>query len=281
MRTVNPNRKNHWIFFDSPEEYADYLENTVPRSTRNRQDSFCGDPFDTAIGYLKNGHTANLAAAQKIMDELGDAQVFTTQSPSIRPDVVGMVPNVPGLLSGHPQGMLARYWEESPSLAAPMSLFVEVTVSAGVSHDQLIKRGIAMLAFALVMETVRPVDLYTVSFVSHSSNPGKFGTIVKIASRPMDIGRAVYMLTDPSYNRRLAFTAYGHLSGTGDSHDSFPWINGSPSNPDYVDKMRDMLEMQPDDVFIKGGFLTDKLMLNDPVQWVKNMVAQHGGMKDE
>lgn len=281
-RTNTRTKKRNWLRFDSPEAYADFIAHDVPRSTWNRQDNFCGERMDAALGYLRNGHTKYLDAAQRIMSQLGDAQVFTSSVPVLRADVAGIIPNVPGLLAGHPQGMFARHFEESPSLAAPMSLYVETTVSAAVSHDQLIKRGVAMMAFTLAMEAMRPVDLYTVSFCSHSSAPGEYGVVCKIASRPMDIGRAVYMLTDPSFNRRLAFTAWGHLSGTGDSHDSFPWItSGGPSDGDYVNKIREIIGLEPDDVFIKGGYITDKLMLSDPVQWVKNMIAQHGGAKDE
>ena len=39
--------------------------------------------------------------------------------------------------------------------------------------------------------------------------------------------------------------------------------------------------MEPDDIFICGGYLLDKVMLNNPVQWVKDMVTKHANQEKE
>ena len=57
---------------------------------------------------------------------------------------------------------------------------------------------------------------------------------------------------------------------------SIPWgWNLSPGNVNYTVSLRDMLGCEPQDILIEGGFLHDKLMLNDPIAWVKLMLEKH------
>lgn len=278
----------NWRRFDSPEEYADYCER-LPRSicyyndtNRPSKDEFGGVDIPIACKYLRNGCTENLDEARKIMDQMGNENLFSMSVPMLRADVQGIIPNVPGLLAGHPQGMFARHIEETPALNAPLTVYFEASVSAGIDHDTLVRRGVAALAFVLAMEVIRPVDLYITCLWSHSQRAGVYGSVVRVPSRPMDLGRATYMMTDPSFYRRLAFSAVNDMSGTNSTKCSKPWVMDSgPTNKNYIPYMRELLDMQPDDIFIKGGYLLDRNMTDNPVQWVKDMIAQHGGNKDE
>lgn len=265
--------------FESPEAFADYAE-TVPSRMHNNadevgKDAFAGVSYSEAIYSLRNGNTENLEAAKKIIDQMNNSEIFANNVPIIRPDVVGMVPNVPGVVSGHPQGMMARHFEEMPSLNAPITVYFEAAVSAGVTHEQLVNRGVAALAFVLAMELVRPVDLYIVCLWSHTENKGVYGPIVKVASRPMDIGRATYMMTDPSFYRRLAFSSVNNMAGIDGRRCSKPWAFGDPTSDNYIEKARKHINFSNEDVYIKGGYLFDTLMLNDPITWVKQMIEKH------
>jgi hypothetical protein len=271
----------NWRRFESPEEFGDYLKTIPSNLWSTSSEDFAGVQLPQAIDYLQKGNVHNLEAAQKIMHELNTDDLFSVNVPVLRPDVVGIIPNVAGLVAGHPQGMFARHFEELPSLNAPLTVYIETTTSAGVPTQHLINRGIATLAFVLAMETIRPVDLYTVSIGSHSRRDGIYGAVVKIASRPMDIGRAVYMLTDPSYGRRIFHSMSNEMSGTNQRCGVGPWCFGSPSSDNYVPQMRKLLDMQPEDVYLKGGYLTDKLMLTNPIQWVKDMVAKHSNQTEQ
>jgi len=61
-----------------------------------------------------------------------------------------------------------------------------------------------------------------------------------------------------------------------DDHLQWPWDN-EPTRSDHEPLMRSLLDMSPEDVFIPGGYLFDKLMKKDPIQWVKNMISKHQG----
>lgn len=237
-------------------------------------DNWAGDRSTVGFEKMERGDTEYLSAAQAIMDKLMISDIFSYEAPILTPSVVGYIPNVPAAISGHPEAMYNRGFIESPSIIAPLNIYVETTLSAGLSQSELTARGVATAAFALAMETIRPVSLYALTIASHQYNPGTYGAIVKIASKPMDLGRATWMLASPTYSRRfrnlcINWQAERFRSGSG------PWaFNSSPGEAGYDNHMRKLLDMAPDDVFIKGGYLFDSLMITDPVTWVKAMVEK-------
>ncbi len=264
--------------FDSPEEYADYLDKAGPQySSTEYSNSWAGCSREDAIKTLHVGDASLLHRAQAIIDKLDLAHIFSNDVPVLQPSIAGFIPNVPAAIAGQPEAMFRRGFVESPSILAPLTVYVDTTVSAGVSEKQLIERGIAVLAFVLAMETVRPVDLYCISLGTNPRNQEQItGSVTKIASRPMDISRAVWMLTSPGYSRRCRTECqyYQHKQ----KRDPGNWIFGiAPTDKSYEPTIRKLLELQPDDVFMKGGHLFDSLMLNDPVEWVRQMIAKHSG----
>jgi len=95
----------------------------------------------------------------------------------------------------------------------------------------------------------------------------------------MDVSRAVYMLTDASYNRRLHHAA---SSKQCNSPNVGGWpFHSIPGQASYEKGIRELLSMQPDDVYLPGGYLTDKLMLNNPVAWVQQMIEKHNVTQEE
>jgi len=268
--------------FDSPEVYADYLK-AIPAHYQNQDEQdWAGEGFNGAVNRLINGDTSRLAQAQAIIDKLDLAHIFSNDVPVLTPSIAGFIPNVPAAIAGHPEAMFRRGFVDSPSVLAPLTVYVECVASGGVTQDQLIARGVAVLAFVLAMEVIRPVDLYIALPHSHSRRPGVYCPVIKIQSRPMDLGRAVFMLTNPCFARRMFHTAINDLSGCGMKCGQGPWAwNSNPTDPKYEQHVRDLLQMQPEDVFMKGGYLTDQLMLTNPIEWVKKMIEKHRGSQDE
>ena len=277
METINGLRTNV-KHFDSPEAYADWLESIPANLRANYDQSFGGAYLEKGVSILRAGNLDRLEDAKRIMDQLDVEGLISNSMPILQSSIAGMIPNIPNAIAGHPETMFSRGHIESPNLTTPLNVYVETTVSAGVSQKELINRGVAILAFALAMETIRPVELYIALPHSHSRKPGVYCPVIKIASRPMDLGRAVWMLTDPCFARRLFHTAINHLSECGMQCQVGPWAwNSDPTREQYETNFRKLLDMQPEDVLLKGGYLTDKLMLTNPVQWVKNMIEKHRG----
>lgn len=266
-------RDNTVIWFDSPEHYAEYL-NAIPRQYTEHTTVASLGNYEQCLNKLIQGDRTGLDKAQAIIDKMGDQQIFSLMTPTLVSDVVGFVPNVGNALMGVPQDMYNIEYIEEESVTSPIRVFVETTVSAALSVDELVNRGVACLALTLALSMVRPVELYAASFgVGYGrgdwdSPPN--GAIVRIPTTPIDLDRAVYMLCNPGYARMLAFAAMRYQA-------NWPRHSGIP----FPRNCRDICKCEPQDILIQGGHIEDTLMLKDPIKWVKNMIAQHGGQKDE
>lgn len=256
-------RDNTVVWFDGPEHYVDYLHN-IPGQYKNLyNDRFSGGSFDQALTKLINGDRSGLDKAQSIINQMIDAQLFSIGRPSIVSDMVGFMPNVPNAIMGQPNDMFRIVEDEDTTLTSPLRVFVETTVSAGLTHDELISRGVAVLAFVLAMNTMRSVELYTASFGRIHSDK-EHGAIVRIPTNPIDLDRAVYMLAGVGFCRQLMFTTVSYQAKYTNSH-SIP----------FGRNCRDICKCEPHDVLLEGGHLSDTLMLNDPITWVKQMIKKH------
>lgn len=267
--------KHNIQWFDGPEHYSAHLAH-MPQEYRRMYDdhrsNWAGGNFEQALHKLNNGDTTNLAKAQAIVDKMANEQLFSMGQPVIESSLIGMAPNVPNALMGHPYEMYNIVESEQQSMLTPLRIFVETTVSAGLSNSELTNRGVAVMAFALAMSIVRPIELYAASFghLESISHTKVYGTIVRIPTAPLDLERATYMLTGNGYCRKLAFTNMNWQAQI-TREQSIPFPRGR----------RDLCMCEPTDVLIQGGYLTDTLMLQNPIQWVKNMIAKHRGDVNE
>lgn len=263
-------RSNTVIWHDSPEAYHSYLS-SIPRQFIALYDDsydFRGGSYEQNLERLRIGDRTNLELAQKIMDQMHTQQVFSIGSPVLVPSVVGFIPNIPNYLAGVPQDMYNIEIDETPSPTSPIKIFVETTVSAMLTQKELTARGVAALALTLALSMTRPVQLYTATFGCYNDwNGTVHGSIVPVMSNPIDLDRAVYMLTHSGFNRALAFPqiSYQHNPKSA-RYTSIPF----PRN------CRDICQCEPEDILIKGGHAEDTLMLNDPVAWVKQQLEKHG-----
>lgn len=158
--------------------------------------------------------------------------------------------------------------------------YVDTSVSAGVKHSQLLQRGVSILAFAMAMAALRPIELYAVNIAAprtskHYNADFAVGHVTKIQTSPIDLGRASWIFTSPDYCRVLAFSSmYRELNTRGNGDVKWAW-DRQPTDKIYINLMKEMLGLTLEDVFIPGGCLGDTKMLQDPVTWVKGMVALH------
>lgn len=263
--------------FESPEEFADFA-GTDPIVETMGSDPWGGASIASGVKSLKEGDTTNLDAARAILDQIDTSGLVSEFMPTLQVSVVGAFPSIPAYLAGSPEQMMHIDYEEMPSPTSPLNVYVETSVSEGVNLDQLLKRGVAVLAFVLAMEAIRPVNLYVACPMSPRGEKKYIVScpIVKVASRPMDLGRAVFMLTSVTFARRMMFSAMYKIAGYKRYTGRIDWMNESgPTAKDYELRFRKLVGMQPTDVFLKGGHLFDELMLRNPVQWVKNMIEKH------
>lgn len=263
--------------FDSIEEFNAYLDTIPKHLISNDYDAdFYGKSFDESRKVLKNGDLACAAQAEKIFAQFADTTIFTHNASIIGSDVVGFTPIIPAALMGHPHSMLVRQQVERESASTPINIYVETTVSAGVNEKQLFNRGSAALALCMALGMKRPTTLYAVAGVMNTPHNRKKTALlqVKVCDNVLDLSRAAFILTSREFARRLMFSTVAEI--TNRRIDSLPWPFGlTPQSANYDISMRHAFGAQPDDIYIKGGFLLDKLALTDPVAWVKLMIEKH------
>lgn len=277
-----PREDANLIWLDSPEEYADYVQNKIPRSQWCTNSSlFAGRNMNEALDVLRHGDTKNLSRAEKIIQDMQDQEIFSIGLPMPVRCVHGYYPHVPSAIANHPKSMKRRVENDQIAINTPIRIFVETTVSTGVTTDQLTNRGIAALGFIMAMNLIRPVELYCLSVGYpkgvHTNTPHfkACGSVVKIASKPVDLQRACFMLTDVAYARRIACSAMYHMRNM-DYKSNIHWAwSLDPRLPQYQAQIREMLDLTEHDVVLYGGYIDDKLMLTNPIQWIKNMIEKH------
>ena len=269
-----PERDKVLRFYDAS-EYAAHLRE-LPQEFRymSRDTSFYGMQYDLAVKMLEQGDMSSVALASKFVDKMQDAQIFSIGQPQWENAIVGYHVNVAAFMAGHPKHMMRRAVSEYVSTMAPLSVYVDVTVSAFLSHQQLIARGVAMLAFVMAMSQIRPVELYCCGCGHYNDDARAQAVVCKVESKPLDLARAAFMLTNPAYNRRISFSAGTALAGVPGNY-SIPLAFNRLPHADLEASMRHMLSMEAHDIYLKHGHMDDSLMLSDPVKWVRNMIEKH------
>lgn len=290
------------LWHHSPEEYVEFLEQApnienmygYPKPRGSRADSWAGDNWYDAIDKLRYGDDARAILAEKIFDQIIASDQITIGRSEIISSIVGPIPNVPALLAGQPETMLVRASTDNFSASAPVRIFIDVGVSGGVGVPELIKRGVAVLAFAMVMKQIRPIELYAINcYLPHGSGLRADGAktaainVVRIETSPLDLARAAWMLTDPGFCRRLAFNTSVYIlndiiRSTPNHQCRIAWgFSSDPTKDTYINKARKAIALEPQDIFIKGGYLYDQLMLDNPVEWVNKMIADNKALTED
>lgn len=120
------------------------------------------------INFLLNGDSSLVAQAQEM------SKKFTENIPSLRKtwasDVAGFFPNVPAYLAGEPESMWRMDTEETDT--TPIRIWVGVNSHHAVTRDALLKRGVALAAFAMALSERRTVLITPYTGFYLASGPG-------------------------------------------------------------------------------------------------------------
>lgn len=262
--------------FESIEEYACYLKK-IPEECYRPWTNY--NHFNHIVDSMSRGTTTHLDAANKIINEMQDQNVFSVGLPTLQNSVAGFMPNVPAALIGHPRNMVSRAVSDLQGINTPLNIYMEPGISGGLTITQVVQRGISILAFVLAMQNIRPIELYIAETnnVDHYK-PNCFGAAVKIDTKPLDLARACWVFTHPEYVCPIGFATsvdlYHKTTGKYSNYCGWSW-EGRPQNVNYQQAIREIYDMSDTDIFIPGGHLFDSLMITDPVAWVKQMIAKH------
>ncbi len=266
---------------DAANDWQNVFKSRGSSYTNQPVSSFTGNK-DTvgAIAALTEGDMSAVSKSDALLSKLEDFIHITASKFMIVDDVAGAVPNVPAYLAGHPLTMRRR--QRTQSEQAPLTLVLDTCVSAGITPNQIMERGVAILAMVRALSAVRPIELYigwTLGMYGTRPDGAKGSDcansgFVRIDTAPLDLARSCYALTHPSFLRVFGFE-YGGNAMDGNTR-SIPWgFNDSTlvrlALPDLA-----KVAFGENALVIPGMHFEDKSK-NDPLVWLFAYLKAFGG----
>lgn len=178
--------------------------------------------------------------------------------------VAGAFPCVPDYLAGMPLNMRRRAPVESD--VSPIRLIMEASMGGNVSTAQIVQRGAAMAALAIRLLETRPVELY-LAWCDSVDSTHCVG-MVRLDTAPISVGQLTATLCSAGFGRAATFAADYLMAGV--TSGNIRWGFGKePSDPARNNLVRELLELQPQDIFIPGGNnIEAEDYMRDPIAWV-------------
>lgn len=267
------NKKETVIRFDSLGEVCQYVKASpyTHRSGLRYDFAGCTSQREGAEYVLKGASERDCQPAMDLIAKI-DVGIHGRKRNEWTPDVFGAYPMVPDVLAGMPLNM--RHKRQVESELSPISVYIDVGVSGGVSQAQLVSRGAACAALVMALAELRPVELYA---VWAGMTPGSRETVaiaVKQDVNPVSVPHIVSVFASPQFPRCNMFTVCAAYAKTNDLG-GLPFGWGSiPGTDTYAAYMRAAMGMAEQDIFIPGGYLYEAgEMLSDPVGWVNKYLA--------
>jgi hypothetical protein len=264
---VRPGARDNYLVCDMSGFIA--AAESVPQCERGSGGSwFGGKSYAESLENVRSGDLAGVADADKFLADM-ESHVFVSRQFRVFDDVVGAVPNIPAYLAGVPQNMRRR--TRQPTSTAPLSVFVNLTSSAGIGAADLYKRGAAILALVRLLSNVRAVELW--GFVGlGDSRTGNY-VAVRLDTAPLDLARAAHVLTHTSVARGLGYGIATHRFNAGGA---WPYSDVKLSRKHGAEILARVTYPGSDVLLIPPIFLTDDCVKN-PVKWIRDMLQAYGG----
>ena len=158
--------------------------------------------------------------------------------------------------------------------AAPLTICIDLTSSADIDPEYLVKRGTAILALARILSSLRPVTIWLGAGLSGGGKADGTSAWFQIDSAPLDLARAAFQISSGGVPRGMLYTFLQKQFGCGGG-----W-------PMYdVDRWRRMAPrflthwFEGEILFVPPVFTTDDF--KKPEVWLERMVKQYGGRGEE
>lgn len=289
LPTVGPGfvirREINVMEFQSPARLVDFWRTHArPLADFNGTDlaDWYGENESQAVTRATLGHLDGYDAARALMERM------TVKCPT---SAVESVPTVGGgaliaaeWIAGEPECM--RVPVENSNASNPLRIYVDNGTSASIPFADMVKRGSAIVALALRMAALRPVEVFVCDFGNGpqtTAHPGigVAGVVTRINFDGETLGSAVYATCAIGYTRRFGYqteamwgaSADGMMAGRG-----WPRVDGQmclPTTTRYQKAMRQLLGIDGDRnaLFIPGVFQGDYIV-EHPEQWLQDRIDQ-------
>lgn len=209
------------------------------------------------IRALETGTDEGADLVDKYMNQV--MQNLPTFSRQWTQEVAGFLPNVPAYLAGDPASMWNMRTDRSEN--SPVRIFVNILPSSSNTREQVLMRGAAICALALVLQQKRSIVRIS-PYADLGHNETEHGAVISFdLSSPLSTSELLAALAD-NHVRSLSGAFNGkYTSGGG-------WVLGHDPTRFYSDALcKKHLNASPDDIVVPAIHAWDTL-LRDPIAWI-------------
>jgi hypothetical protein len=237
----------------------------------------------TALRALTLGDESLVKASDELLAKLEDKLPHTRKWQSQRALTGGLV-CVPEFLTGQPECMRIRRRMDRND--APVTIFMDLTSSAMIRGEDLLKRGTAILALARALCEHRVVELWGGIALGdgsgYRSDSGKAWSSTfawRIDTTPLDVARAAFLLSAPAMARgigyELAPTLGGHKSWSGN------WPFGAHDLHVRTQSARLRAAMGAAEMLVVPPIYGTDPLVTDPLGWITRELERLTGQGAE
>jgi hypothetical protein len=266
--------------FGSMSEFARFVETNATEASRKNQQH--GNPSREAWagGTYADAQRRAMGEGNPELGKLIERNLSAWNIDSLmsegcsrwEPSRVGVMPIVPNVVAGIPETMLSQHTVHEAA-RHPLTVMVDVGVSASVSAAEIAQWGAAVAALVLTLQRARPVELFISDSLGERS--GKVTAtipIIRIGSAPFDPAQVGFALADVSLTRRLAF-AYKWIHAP---DPDIPWAWGLYAESEERTARIAHLsgtELGPNFLFLTGVRSMDQQEVKkDPRAWIEKQL---------
>ena len=254
--------------FNSVAEFGRAMQSITPK---HRDPDWSGETFEKSLEYAIKGDVRMVAEAEKILDKV-QANIETTGR-QWQNAVVGNIPSVPDYVMGHPESMRRLTTYESE--AAPIRIWVGTNSSASINHEDLRKRGVAVLAAAMALSQSRPVELWTFGTLRGNGEFGECNVQIRINAAPLDLAEACVALASIGFDRNLTHN-WGFVKDSFDGRWARELQSKLHDEKACIEGCRQMLGAATEDLIVPPSSNKFSEVISDPVGWVQKILASYG-----
>jgi hypothetical protein len=224
---------------------------------------------DRALEMALSGDESLVPEAEKILLSLSNS--LESVGPFWEPDVFGSVVSIPAYLANVPNPF--RRNKHIVSDVSPVRIFVGMVCSGGISEAIMRKRGITIMALAMQLQKIRPVE---VIIYNETEAGGRRGGIardylntIRLESRPMSLAHTINAFANIPFTRQLSYGLawmHGFTGGWPNGYD------GAKPSPEYRVWRNGILGITEHDILIESTYYGDPIT-EDPITWINEHLS--------
>lgn len=245
--------------FDSLDVLADYA---AAATYKPSDPKWAGATLPEALRLTRDGDARLVARSDELLRRY-EALAFPTTRRQWRNDVAGYFPNVPAHIAGVPTSMRRR--ERRENVIAPITVYVDLFLSAMFDAEAAMARGAAILALTRVLTAHRAVTLY-VGYGTTTHDGHTLCPMVQINTTPLDLAHAAYVMCSTSFVRQTLLRVMDRM------------VPGSSPWPVLRGDVRDVIaaglpHTQGTQVLVIPGGIVGGIV-RDPSKWIEERIRE-------